>query len=401
MPDIEQSIDDLKKTLPIGESRKELDDVRTCTRIYKTCMVNLHDNWLHLHESEALLQDRSRALSQSMAKLSSDSSQSAIRLGSESQVTLANVQHLLYLGLVVSLILGAIISLILAVSISRPLARAVKALSEGADHTLKASAQVAASSKAIAGDANSQVIALEQTSAALEEMGSIIQQSSATAEHASKLSDNAAAAATRGIESMSGLDVAIDAMKVSADQTAKIIRTIQEIAFQTNLLALNASIEAARAGDAGRGFSVVASAVRTLSQRAAEAARSTTQLIETSIANVQRSVILSKNTSQILTEVSDSGRKVNIMMRDIATASREQIQGIESITRSLSQMDRIANDNATNSENGAESAIDMTVQAHLLHQHLGTLEALISGQSVHIQQNPALISAPARPMHGA
>ena len=37
---------------------------------------------------------------------------------------------------------------------------------------------------------------MRTTVAALEEMGSIIQQSSATAEHASKLSDNAAAAAS-------------------------------------------------------------------------------------------------------------------------------------------------------------------------------------------------------------
>jgi len=389
MPDIEQSIDDLKKTIPQGDSLQELEDVRSSTRIYKTNMVNLRENWVHLQESEALLQERSATLSLLMHSLSSSSSEKAILLARESQVTLTYAERLLYIGLMASVLVGALISFALALSISRPLNRTVKALSEGADRTLSASAKVAANSQAIASDANSQVNALEQTSAALEEMGIIIQQSSATAEQARTLSDNAAAAASRGIEAMAGLDVAITAMKASADQTAKIIRSIQEIAFQTNLLALNASIEAARAGEAGRGFSVVAKAVRTLSLRAAEAARSTAILFETSIANVQTSVALSQNTSQILSEVSESGRQVNVMMRDIATAAREQILGIEAIARSLDQMDRIAHDNAANSEDGAETAVEMTVQANLLHQHLASLEAMVRGHSSHAGQTAA------------
>src|SRR3546814_503218 len=130
----------------------------------------------------------------------------------------------------------------------------------------------------------------------------------------------------------------MDAISASANKISEIVGVIDGIAFQTNILALNAAVEAARAGEQGKGFAVVAGEVRSLAQRSAQAAKEVKGLIEESQSRVQAGSTQVRRAGTIMEEVVESVAGVTTIMDEIASASREQSEGIGQINQAVSQM---------------------------------------------------------------
>jgi methyl-accepting chemotaxis protein len=251
---------------------------------------------------------------------------------------------------------------------------ALREVADGSSEVTAASEMIASGAQSMAGAANEQASALQQINASLQELGSSSEGNAAEAMGVQRLTAEARDTADAGVEHMSRLHEAMDAIHSSVVESSRIMRTIDEIAFQTNLLALNASVEAARAGDAGRGFAVVAEEVRSLALRSATEAQRSALVIERSMADAARGLELKELTRERLAELATTISKVSTAMETIAAGSSAQSRSIRQVVAGAEQMNRVTQALASNSEESAAAAEELTAQAASLHTMVARFE---------------------------
>jgi methyl-accepting chemotaxis protein len=227
----------------------------------------------------------------------------------------------------------------------------------------------------LADGAGQQAAALEETSASLEEMAGMTRRNAESAQNAKVIAGKTRSAVENGAAGMQRMTAAMSGIKSSSAEISKIIKTIDEIAFQTNILALNAAVEAARAGEAGAGFAVVAEEVRALAQRSATAARETADKIEIALHKSNEGASTSVEVEGMLTQIVQQVREMDTLVAEIATASGEQSQGIEQVTKAMAEMDRVTQANAAGAEESASAAHELSSQSTELRSAVDQLNA--------------------------
>ena len=229
-----------------------------------------------------------------------------------------------------------------------------------------ASQEIATANNDLSSRTEQTASSLEETAAAMEEQTATVRQNSDTAQQASQLAGATSEAASRGGEAVANIVSTMSLISDSSRRIADIIGVIDGIAFQTNILALNAAVEAARAGEQGRGFAVVASEVRSLAGRSAEAAKEIKGLIADSVGKVDTGSRQVAQAGQTMTEVVSQVRRVNDLIAEITSASKEQAIGISQVGQAVSQLDEMTQQNAAMVEQSSAAAGSMREQAQRL-----------------------------------
>lgn len=186
---------------------------------------------------------------------------------------------------------------------------------------------------------------LEQTTAEMNEIMTVVEKSAERARQASDLTAVVSREAEQGGKIAERAVNAVEEISEASNEIASIVTVIDSIAFQTNLLALNAAVEAARAGEQGRGFAVVATEVRNLAGRSATAAREIKNLIDNSVEKVEEGKKLVGQSGETLTAIVDSVKQASSLVSEIATASSTQTESISQINSAVTQIDEVTRNN--------------------------------------------------------
>jgi methyl-accepting chemotaxis protein len=250
------------------------------------------------------------------------------------------------------------------------------------------SAEMSATSDAIAENINQYSSFVIETSSSIEQMAraiketadnirglststeqtvSAINQISASQVNVRENSERGAAAsgnvrnqARQGLTSMAATMRAMQEIVKSSDESfesinrlsrysarvGEFLNIIQEVVEQTNLLSLNASIIAAQAGERGKAFAVVAEEVRSLAHRTSSSTREIEELVrniqkETAVAQrlitqgkdkVKEGAKISSLANEALATIEKSAEEASQMVAHIASETTEQSADIQRIT---------------------------------------------------------------------
>jgi methyl-accepting chemotaxis protein len=248
----------------------------------------------------------------------------------------------------------------------RQLATIVGRIKGASDTVATASREIAQANTDLSSRTERQASALEETSSSMEEMTATVSQNAQNAEKANELAARASSVATKGGQVVRAAVGTMNGITESSRKIADITSVIDGIAFQTNILALNAAVEAARAGEQGRGFAVVASEVRNLAQRSAAAAKEIKELINESVSKVDAGSRQVNDAGRTMDEIVDSVSKVSSLISEITAASREQAQGIAQVSETVTQLEKVTQQNAAMVEEASAAAGSLEDQSKAL-----------------------------------
>ena len=311
---------------------------------------------------------------------------------------------------VVSIFLAVILSIFLSNSITAPLKKIFGGLKSFSNLELnqvqkmfneiignlrtqakelnEASNSIGTSSGTLIDNTNSQGSSVEETSASIHEIASLIRNNSTEASKASERIKEIKGEVTdlhsmfnKIEESNNELKKLVEVIQNIGDKTA----VIDDIVFQTKLLSFNASVEAERAGEHGRGFAVVAQEVANLAAMSGKSSIEIANIVKNGVKSCES--IVESNASRVekaaesMKKVADSIDIVSTASAEIANASDEQSKGIEQVNQAMTQIHQSTQSTTTVAHSVDQSCQNLYSQAETISGIVSNLDNLTSGMN--------------------
>lgn len=167
-------------------------------------------------------------------------------------------------------------------------------------------------------------------------------------------------------------------ISASSKKIVNIISAIENISSQINLLSLNASIEAARAGDAGKGFAVVADEVKKLADQSSFAVKNTSQIITTSLKQIDEGKQLAINTCNALLLAVKNVEDTADLVTKISEKSKKHTLSVENMSVLINKISEVVQTNSSTAEEIAASAEELASNSQIINEDISTYNLIRS-----------------------
>ncbi len=238
-----------------------------------------------------------------------------------------------------------------------------KSMLDAAQQSSHQATTVAAASEQASASVQSAATAGEELSSAIAEIGSRVGQSTRIAGQAAREAETT--------------DAKVRGLAEAAERIGDVVKLINDIAAQTNLLALNATIEAARAGEAGKGFAVVAQEVKSLANQTAKATEDIAAQVGAIQGATQDSVEAIQSIGRTITQVNEIAAEIAAAVEQQGGATRQIARNVQEAAHGTQEVSStIGGITATATATG-ETARQVRSAAGELAGQAGTLRAQV------------------------
>ncbi|MBB2154717.1 HAMP domain-containing protein [Gluconacetobacter diazotrophicus] len=246
------------------------------------------------------------------------------------------------------------------------LSDAMRDVSDSVSVIANSSSEVSTASEDLAKRTEQQAANLTETASSVTFVATAVQKTAGAGAEAHASAQLAQDNATRSRDIMTTLSQAMAEITESSKQVFDIINLLDGITFQTNILALNAAVEAARAGETGNGFAVVASEIRSLAQRSADSTNEIRVLINRSSDGIRNGARFVDQANGAVKDIVDRILFITDSVSQIASAAKDQAFSMSEINTTVSQMDKVTQQNAAMVEQTTAASHNLASEARKL-----------------------------------